>query len=77
MVALVEGKDPKVIMRKIVKIVLKAMTTQETSKEKAKELLKEEIKKGEMQVLNLLLQLTQQQFQLVLAGVKRSVQSRV
>jgi hypothetical protein len=57
-VDLAEGKDPKVIMRKVIKKVLKAISIVEGAKEAPKDRLREEIKKGELQVLNLLLQVS-------------------
>ena len=57
-VDLAEGKDPKVIMRKVIKKVLKGISIVEVAKEAPKDRLREEIKKGELQVLNLLLQVS-------------------
>lgn len=69
-VDLAEGKDPKAVMRKVINKVVKAISTLEQSKEAAKDRVREEIKKGEMQVLNLLLQVSQQQTLLIMEAIK-------
>ena len=69
-VDLAEGKDPKVIMRKVIKKVVKAFSTLDDVKEGAKDIIRDEIKKGELQVLNLLLQVTQQQTLVIMEAIK-------
>ena len=69
-VDLAEGKDPKVIMRKVIKKVVKAFSTLDDVKEGAKDIIRDEIKKGDLQVLNLLLQVTQQQTLVIMEAIK-------
>jgi hypothetical protein len=57
-------------MRKVIKKVLKAISTVGGGKEAPKDRLREEIKKGELHVLNLLLQVSQQQTLVIMEAIK-------
>ena len=69
-VDIAEGKDPKAVMRKVINKVVKVISTLEKSKEAAKDKINEEILKGELQVVNLLLQVSQQQTIVIMEAIK-------
>lgn len=62
---LVEGKDAMKVMRHVLNGMKKVLST---------EVLKEEVRKGEMQVLNLMVAIVQQQAEKVMANIKQHVQ---